>query len=92
MNTSLPVANFREWITRQSQPLAGMATRVLGKRETAARNLRTGQAVQCLKGVIWVTLEGEAGDVVLRAGERHVPAKPGRVVVEALEGASAVRW
>jgi hypothetical protein len=47
-----------------------------------------GRAVVCLDGWLWITLDGDPRDIVVRAGERHVFEGPGRALVSALEPSS----
>lgn len=47
---------------------------------------RPGERVRVLCGAIWLTQEGETGDVVLGVGS-ELPLQGGRIVVEALEPA-----
>ncbi len=49
-----------------------------------------GVEIRCCAGVLWITCEGEPGDVVLAAGERFVVGRGGLVLIEALEAASLV--
>jgi hypothetical protein len=48
------------------------------------------RALRCLDGLIWVTQERNATDVILSAGDRFLPARRGKIVVQALSD-SAVR-
>jgi Protein of unknown function (DUF2917) len=43
--------------------------------------------VRCLSGSVWVTLEGDAQDHVLSAGESFVPSHPGRLAMMAFRPA-----
>jgi hypothetical protein len=52
---------------------------------------RAARGLQCLSGSVWVTEEGVATDVVLRAGEVFVASGTGRVVVEGCQGPAVVR-
>jgi Protein of unknown function (DUF2917) len=47
---------------------------------------RPGERVRVLFGAIWLTQEGESGDVILGAGT-ELPLQGGRIVLEALEPA-----
>ena len=44
--------------------------------------------IRCTSGIVWVTQEGDAGDVVLRRGETVVTRTRGKVAVQALTDAS----
>jgi len=52
-----------------------------------ARLKREAQVLRCLAGRVWVTLEGEPRDFVLRAGDSMVVQAAGRLVVLALDAA-----
>lgn len=47
-----------------------------------ARGLR----VRCTAGTIWLTVEGEAGDVFLRPGQSHRLASNGLAILESIGG------
>jgi len=43
-----------------------------------------GVQVTCTAGVLWLTVEGESGDVLLRAGNSHLIRADGLALVEAI--------
>jgi hypothetical protein len=45
-------------------------------------------AIECCDGALWVTASGDVQDHVLYAGQRYVPRKNSKVVIEALKDAS----
>ena len=45
------------------------------------------KAIECKKGLIWVTCAGEAGDHILQAGKRYEPKAKGSIVIEAIDEA-----
>lgn len=51
--------------------------------------LPAGTRVRCRRGVIWLTISGERGDWVLRAGESFTAPQCGLVVVQSLENSGA---
>lgn len=51
-----------------------------------------GIAVRCTKGVLWMTITGEAGDIVLASGETHRIRSTGRIVIESIGGDARVRF
>ena len=59
-----------EWLLRRDRPL----------RLTGAR----GHCIHCLEGILWLTQEGEPGDLFLHPGESHTLAVNGLVLVEAV--------
>jgi hypothetical protein len=63
----------------------------LAAHATLARELRAGAciAVQC--GRIWLTQTGDANDYFVDAGQRHVVARSGRVVIESFTPQAALR-
>jgi hypothetical protein len=56
----------------------------LAKRELLALSHAQGVVVDCLDGEIWITADGEAGDLILGAGERARLAGSTHVIVSAL--------
>jgi hypothetical protein len=42
-------------------------------------------AIQCTRGMLWLTQTGRGEDVLLRAGEAYAPLPRGRIVAQALE-------
>lgn len=52
-----------------------------------ARNTR----LEVTDGFVWVTVDGDRGDIVLGAGETYVVDSPDVVTVSALRGAAAVK-
>jgi hypothetical protein len=51
-----------------------------------------GIAVRCTKGVLWMTITGEAGDIVLASGETHRIRSSGRIVIESIGGDARLRF
>ena len=49
---------------------------------TLARHLAAGACITVQRGRVWLTQSGDANDYFVSAGERHVVARPGRVVIE----------
>ncbi|TAG83044.1 MAG: DUF2917 domain-containing protein [Betaproteobacteria bacterium] len=50
------------------------------------------RAIESLKGELWITVDGNSCDFLLKAGETHaVPARSGRVVIESLSASAMVR-
>jgi hypothetical protein len=45
-----------------------------------------GRHITNVSGTSWVTIDGEPDDIILEAGDSHVFARPGRVLVQALGG------
>ncbi len=45
-----------------------------------------GVRVACTAGQVWLTVAGEAGDILLRAGQSHVIAADGLALLEGLGG------
>ncbi|MFT3991095.1 MAG: DUF2917 domain-containing protein [Luteolibacter sp.] len=80
---------FGRWITRCiGKSVAPCKSYRLNTREQLQLKLRVGQHLSCLRGSLWVTLDGE--DHILTAGKYlHLPQNPARVYIEALEGSVA---
>ena len=71
----------------------------LGERELQLREhcpLRLSEAsgiiVRCTRGVLWMTITGDAGDIVLASGESYRVRGAGRIVIESIGGDAAVRF
>lgn len=58
---------------------------VLAPGEVYALDDAPGARICATGGTVWITEEGEIRDVVLRPGERHTVARPGRTLVHAME-------
>jgi ferric-dicitrate binding protein FerR (iron transport regulator) len=43
--------------------------------------------IECLRGSVWITQTGERRDIVLTAGQSHVPGAKGRLAAQALSAA-----
>ncbi len=54
---------------------------------SGARGIR----VACTAGTVWLTIEGERGDIFLSPGESHLIAADGLALVEAARGSGRVR-
>jgi hypothetical protein len=50
-----------------------------------------GITVRCTEGVLWMTVTGETGDILLARGETHRIRHSGRIVIESLGGDGRVR-
>jgi len=59
--------------------------------ETVTHHLRAGACIAVQAGRIWLTQTGDANDYVVDAGQRHVVARSGRVVIESLAPRSTLR-
>ena len=51
-----------------------------------------GIVVRCTEGVLWMTITGEAGDIVLAAGESHRVRAAGRIVIESIGSDARLRF
>lgn len=58
-------------------------------RPLAAREAR-GALIVCTRGQVWITIEGEAGDIFLHTGQSHRIASNGLALFEAI-GHGAIR-
>ncbi len=71
----------------------------LGERELQLREhcpLRLSEAngvtVRCTRGVLWMTITGDAGDILLASGESYRIRGAGRIVIESIGGDASVRF
>ena len=76
---------------RQRQPRPVDAVIRLAACATLARRLRPGACIAVQSGRVWVTQTGDTNDYVVEAGQRHVVARTGRVVIEALSAQATLR-
>lgn len=58
---------------------------------TLARPLRAGTCIAVQSGRVWLTQSGDANDYFVDAGQRHVIARGGRVVIEACTPQATLR-
>jgi len=58
---------------------------------TIARHLAAGACIAVQRGRVWITQTGDANDYFVDAGQRHVVARSGRVVIEGDSPLAAVR-
>lgn len=63
------------------------ATTLLAKRQILAVQRPAGVRIECLQGSVWITLDGDARDVVLGAGQAFTTDCPQRALVLALDPA-----
>ncbi|MEP6505898.1 MAG: DUF2917 domain-containing protein [Betaproteobacteria bacterium] len=70
-------------LPRRQRHAAALDTVVrLAARATLVRQLRAGACIAVQSGRVWVTQTGDANDYFVAAGQRHVVAATGRVVIE----------
>ena len=63
----------------------------LAANATVARLLSAGTCIAVQSGRIWLTQTGDANDYFVDAGQRHVVARHGRVVIEAFSPQATLR-
>ena len=63
----------------------------LAARATVAGHLRAGACIAVQSGRIWLTQTGDANDYFVDAGQRHVVARDGRVVIESFTPQATLR-
>jgi len=63
----------------------------LAARATIAGRLRAGACIAVQSGRIWLTQTGDANDYFVDAGQRHVMARGGRVVIESFTPQATLR-
>lgn len=78
--------------TFQSPATTGKPRRVHELRNTQIVQVpqALGQRIECLEGSVWVTLDGDARDVVLHRGQSFLVDRPQRTLIQALEAARVV--
>ena len=63
----------------------------LAANATVARHLTAGARIAVQSGRIWLTQTGDANDYFVAAGQSHVVARGGRVVIEAFSPQTTLR-
>ena len=63
----------------------------LAAHATIAGQLRAGACIAVQSGRIWLTQTGDANDYFVDAGQRHVVARDGRVVIESFTPRATLR-
>ena len=63
----------------------------LAAHATIAGHLRAGACIAVQSGRVWLTQTGDANDYVVEAGQRHVVARAGRVVIESFSPQATLR-
>ena len=63
----------------------------LAAHATVARELRAGACIAVQSGRVWLTQTGDADDHFIDAGQRHVVARSGRVVIESFTPQAVLR-
>jgi Protein of unknown function (DUF2917) len=79
MNTMTMKLNQRPFVQCTDAPLTLLA------HEFVAIKRGQGTCLQCLRGSVWVTLENDPLDMILKSGDRVCIKVPGSVVIEGLE-------
>ena len=86
MDTPLTAA-----IPWQRQDPASDAVVRLPAHATVARTLAAGACIAVQSGRVWLTQTGDANDYFVGAGQRHVVARRGRVVIEGFSQLTLLR-
>ena len=81
---------LRTSLARQRAEAADTAIH-LATHATATHELRAGACIAVQSGRIWLTQTGDANDYFVEAGQRHVVARDGRVVVESFTPQATLR-
>jgi hypothetical protein len=101
MNVAIPAAmhsnhSFIGWLramrtsgARQTKPTTSARTwvREIARNDIVEVTQPLYVAIECLKGSVWVTLDGDSRDVVLDAGQTFVVDRNQRTLLQALEAA-----
>ncbi len=76
---------------RQRQATVPDAVVRLPAHATLARELAPGACIAVQSGRVWLTQTGDANDYFVGAGQRHVVARRGRVVIEGFSALTLLR-
>ena len=88
METCCPTPARLPWHDGRHASGAGTTTRLDAGR---AYPVRAAARIRCLAGDVWITQEGNPRDIVLARGGEFVPARRGKIVVQALSDDAAIR-
>lgn len=84
-----PLQRLLAALTRDRSSTRALSVEVLRISEKATLRYTNllGARIECLEGHVWVTLDGDCRDVVLRAGQSLLVDRQTPVLIHALEGA-----
>jgi hypothetical protein len=85
-----PTPELRSLLAPRRADASDTALR-LASHATLARELPAGTCIAVQSGRVWLTQTGDANDYVVDAGQRHVTARAGRVVIESFAPQSSLR-
>jgi hypothetical protein len=88
MNLALAPWFHRAWTTatvRRPAAAAGQPGQLLQRDATLVVDDPRGLTVTCVQGCLWLTHDGDCKDLVLAPGQCYQSARPGRLLVHALE-------
>ena len=66
---------------------AGPSSQLLHKTATLVVRNPMGVTVECIRGSLWLTHDGDCKDIILEAGQRYSSATRARLLVHALDTA-----
>ncbi|MGL4400263.1 MAG: DUF2917 domain-containing protein [Luteolibacter sp.] len=87
MQLILPVTVFCRWYAGRPCQTNTFGPHELKRREVLSSFLPEGARVRCVRGLLWITRDGDADDILLHAGGSLVCERRDRLVIEALEDA-----
>ncbi|BCM89801.1 hypothetical protein IAD21_01649 [Abditibacteriota bacterium] len=70
--------------SRARQQQEAVQVQTLRHNQTQTVEARPGLEVRSTSGILWLTQEGEAADILLQAGQSWKASRAGRVVVQAI--------
>lgn len=68
-----------------STQVVGQSFQHLDKGSIVAVERALGRSVECLRGCLWITHDGDARDIVLNHGDRYIADRDARMLIQALE-------
>lgn len=87
MQMILPATALSKWFAGKRYRTATVRRHELGRRKVLSNSFPEGGSVHCVRGILWITRDEDAEDILLRDGDSLVCNRPDRIVIEALEEA-----
>lgn len=76
---------FQRYERHETNNIKQVRIEALNKNETLTLSRPADTQIECFKGCVWVTQDGDLRDIMLEAGQNLSISRPARVLVHALE-------
>lgn len=87
MQMILPATAFSKWFVGNRCQTGNTRHHELGRRKTLSVSCPVNGKIQCVRGLLWITRDDNAEDILLHGGESIACLRHERLVIEALEDA-----